>query len=138
MPQQLTVARAEYEAKKKTTRRDRFLAEMQRVVPWAARLEVLVPHDDPDAGRGAGRPPIGLERMRRMYCVQQWFGLSDEGLEETIDDSQAFRAFLGIDLGRESVPGATTRLKFRRLLEENDLARSIFDTVNRTLRERGL
>jgi IS5 family transposase len=76
--------------------------------------------------------------MRRMYCVQQWFGLSDEGLEETIDDSQAFRAFLGIDLGRESVPGATTRLKFRRLLEENDLARSIFDTVNRTLRERGL
>jgi IS5 family transposase len=95
MPQQLTVARAEYEAKKKTTRRDRFLAEMQRVVSWAARLEVLVPHDDPDAGRGAGRPPIGLERMRRMYCVQQWFGLSDEGLEETIDDAKRSARFWG-------------------------------------------
>ena len=138
MPQQLTFARAEYEAKKKTTRRDRFLAEMERVVPWAALLEVLVPHYYPNAERGAGRPPIGLERMLRMYFLQQWFGLSDEGLEDTIYDSQAFRTFPGIDLGRASVPDATTLLKFRRLLEENDLARSIFDTVNRTLCERGL
>lgn len=138
MPQQLTFAQAEYEAKKKTTRRDRFLAEMERVVPWAALLEALVPHYFPNAGRGAGRPPIGLERMLRMYFLQQWFGLSDEGLEDTIYDSQAFRAFLGIDLGRESVPDATTLLKFRRLLEDKDLARSLFDTVNRTLRERGL
>jgi transposase, IS5 family len=138
MPRQLTFAHAEYEAKKKTTRRDRFLAEMERVVPWAALLEVLAPHDYPNAGRGAGRPPIALERMLRMYFLQQWFGLADEALEDGIYDSQAFRAFLGIDLGRESVPDATTLLKFRRLLEEKDLARSLFDTVNRTLRERGL
>ncbi len=133
MPQQLTFAQAEYQSKKKTTRRDRFLAEMEQVVPWTALLETLAPHYYPNAGRGAGRPPIGLERMLRMYFLQQWFGLSDEGVEDTIYDSQAFRAFLGIDLGRESVPDATTLLKFRRLLEDNDLARRIFDTVNRTL-----
>jgi transposase, IS5 family len=138
MPQQLTFAQAEYEAKKKTTRRDRFLAEMERIVPWAALLEALAPHYYPRAGQGAGRPPIGLERMLRMYFLQQWFGLSDEGLEDTIYDSQAFRGFLGIDLGRESVPDATTLLKFRRLLEEKDLARTIFDTVKETLRAHGL
>jgi IS5 family transposase len=138
MSQQLTFAQAEYEAKKKTTRRDRFLAEMERVVPWAALLSALAPHYYPNAGQGAGRPPIGLERMLRMYFLQQWFGLADEALEDTVYDSQAFRAFLGIDLGRDAVPDATTLLKFRRLLEEKDLAKSIFDTVNATLRERGL
>ena len=138
MPQQLAFAQAEYEAKKKTTRRDRFLAEMERIVPWAALLAALTPHDYPNAGQGAGRPPIGLDRMLRMYFLQQWFGLADEALEDTVYDSQAFRAFPGIDLGRESVPDATTLLKFRRLLEQKDLARTLFDTVNATLRERGL
>jgi IS5 family transposase len=84
MPQQLPFARAECEAKKKTTRRDRFLAEMERVVPWAALLSALAPHDYPNAGQVAGRPPIGLDRMLRMSFLQQWFGLADEALEDTV------------------------------------------------------
>jgi IS5 family transposase len=79
---------------------------------------------------GAGRPPIGLARMLRMYVAQQCFGLSDEGIEDAIYDSQAIRGFVGIDLNRESAPDATTLLKFRRLLEKNDLTRKIFDTIN--------
>lgn len=73
-----------------------------------------------------------------MSFLQQWFGLADEALEDTVYDSQAFRAFPRIDLGRESVPDATTLLKFRRLLEEKDLARTLFDTVKETLRARVL
>jgi IS5 family transposase len=138
MPQQISFAQGEYDAKRKTTRRDRFLGEMQQVVPWAMLLQMLTPYYYPTAGQGAGRPPIGLERMLRMYFLQQWFGLADEALEDAIYDSQAFRAFLGIDLGRESVPDATTLLKFRRLLEDNGLAGGIFDTVKDLLRSRGL
>lgn len=138
MRQQMSFAQAEYDAKRKTTRRDRFLGEMERVVPWAALLETLAPFYYPKAGEGAGRPPIGLERMLRMYFLQQWFSLADEALEDAIYDSQAFRGFLGIDLGRESVPDATTLLRFRRLLEDNGLTARIFDTVKDLLRERGL
>jgi IS5 family transposase len=87
---------------------------------------------------GAGRPPIGLARMLRMYVAQQCFGLSDEGVEDAIYDSQSIRAFVGIDLGRESAPDATTLLKFRHLLEANGLTRQIFDTINGHLAEKGL
>jgi len=138
MPQQISFAQAEYDAKRKTTRRDRFLGEMERVVPWAMLLDVLAPYYYPKAGTGAGRPPVGLERMLRMYFLQQWFALADEALEDAIYDSQAFRAFLGIDLGRESVPDATTLLRFRRLLEDNGLTGRIFETVKDLLRRRGL
>jgi IS5 family transposase len=138
MPQQISFAQAEYDAKRKTMRRDRFLGEMDRVVPWAMLLEVLAPYYYPQAGTGAGRPPIGLERMLRMYFLQQWFGLADEALEDALYDSQAFRAFLAVDLGRESVPDATTLLRFRRLLEANDLTGRIFETVKDLLRSRGL
>ena len=138
MPQQISFAQAEYDAKRKTTRRDRFLGEMERVVPWAMLLEVLAPDDYPKAGTGAGRPPVGLERMLRMVFLQQWFGLADEALEDATYDSQAFRTFLGIDLGRESVPAATTLLRFRRLLEDNGLTGRLFETVKDLLRSRGL
>jgi IS5 family transposase len=138
MPQQISFAQAEYEAKRKTTRRDRFLGEMERVVPWAALLAMLSPYYYPTAGQGRGRPPIGLERMLRMYFLQQWFGLADEALEDAIYDSQAFRTFLGLDLGRESVPDATTLLNFRHLMEEHGLTERIFETVKELLRERGL
>jgi IS5 family transposase len=87
---------------------------------------------------GAGRPPIGLARMLRMYVAQQCFGLSDEGIEDAIYDSQAIRAFVGIDLGRESAPDATTLLKFRHLLESKESTRQIFDAINRHLAEKGL
>lgn len=126
----------EYAAKKKVTRRDRFLAEIDAVTPWkglAAEIEPYYPR-----GEGRGRPPIGLERMLRMYIAQQCFGLSDEGIEDAIYDSQAIRAFIGIDLARESAPDATTLLKFRRLLEEHQLTARIFAAINTLLAVKGL
>ncbi len=138
MPKQISFAQAEYAAKRKITRRDRFLAEMESVVPWARLLEALRPHYYPTAGQGPGRPPMGLERMLRRYFLQQWFGLADEALEDAVYDSQAFRGFLGLDLGREAVPDATTLLKFRHLLEAQGLTQTIFETINARLRERGL
>ena len=135
---QISFADAEFAAKKRVTRRERCLGEMEQVVPWAALLAVLAPHDFPGAEGRRGRPPIGLERMLRMYFLQQWFGLSDEGLEDAIYDSQALRGFLGLDLGREAVPDATTLLGFRHLLEAQGLTERIFQTVNAGLRARGL
>jgi len=133
---QETFSEMEYAAKKKQTRRDRFLAEIEAVTPWADLAEALEPHYPKGAGRG--RPPIGLVRMLRMYIAQQCFGLSDEGMEDAIYDSQAIRRFVGIDLGREAAPDATTLLKFRRLLETNDLTRRIFATINTHLAGKGL
>jgi transposase, IS5 family len=126
----------EYAAKKKLTRRDRFLAEIDAATPWSALWKEIAPFY-PKA-EGAGRPPIGLARMLRMYVAQQCFGLSDEGIEDAIYDSQAIRGFVGIDLNRESAPDATTLLKFRRLLETHDLTRKIFDTINAHLAAKGL
>lgn len=126
----------EYANKKKQTRRERFLAEIEAVTPWAAMvsaLEAFYPK-----GTGRGRPPIGLERMLRMYVAQQCFGLSDEGMEDAIYDSQSIRRFVGIDLARESAPDATTLLKFRRLLEEHGLTRTLFETINAHLADKGL
>lgn len=126
----------EYAAKKKRTRRDRFLAEIDAVTPWAALISVLESHYPKGGGRG--RPPIGLERMLRMYIAQQCFGLSDEGMEDSIYDSQAIRQFVGIDLGREDAPDATTLLQFRHLLERHGLTRRIFETINAHLAGKGL
>ncbi len=135
---QLSFAQAEYATKRKVTRRERFLGEMEQVVPWSALIAALAPYYFPHAGKGRGRRPIGLERMLRMYFLQQWYTLADEALEDAIYDSQALRNFVGIDLGTESVPDATTLLQFRHLLEKHDLTKTIFETVNRHLRERGL
>jgi len=126
----------EYATKKKLTRRDRFLAEIEAITPWAA-LEAEIDGFYPKGG-GRGRPPIGLGRMLRMYIAQQCFGLSDEGIEDAIYDSQAIRRFVGIDLAREDAPDATTLLKFRRRLERHGLTRRIFETINAHLAERGL
>ena len=118
------------------TRREKFLGEMERVVPWV-RLEALIEPAYPSSGR-VGRQPIGVPRMLRMYFLQQWFGLADEAVEDAIYDSQAMREFVGIDLSRESVPDATTLLKFRRLLEEHKLTAALFEGINTHLAERGL
>ena len=126
----------EYAAKKKLTRRDVFLAKIDAITPWP-RLHAAVEPFYPKVA-GAGRPPIGLARMLRMYVVQQCFGLSDEGIEDAIYDSQAIRGFVGIDLNRESAPDATTLLKFRRLLEKHDLTRQIFESINGHLAAQGL
>ncbi len=133
---QRSFASAEFALKKKRTRREVFLAEMERVVPWA-RLEALIEPLYPKSGR-VGRPPIGVSRMLRMYCLQQWYSLADEALEDALYDSQALRDFVGIDLSRESVPDATTLLKFRRLLLEHELTRALFSEINAHLSERGL
>ncbi len=125
----------EYAGKKRVTRRERFLGEMERVVPWSALLEVLEPYY-PKGKRG--RPPIGLERMLRVYFIQQWYGLSDEGVEDAITDSQALRRFVGIDLSREDAPDATTLLQFRRLLETHRLTEKLFSCINGQLEAQGL
>ncbi|MDP3785625.1 MAG: IS5 family transposase, partial [Undibacterium sp.] len=127
---------AEYEKKKKRTRREVFLEKMEQVVPWARLMEVIEPHY-PKSGK-RGRPPIGLERMLRMYFVQQWYGLADEAVEDAIYDSQALRNFMDIDLCKQSVPDATTLMGFRHLLEANDLSQAMLIEVNAMLIERGL
>jgi IS5 family transposase len=133
---QRSFASAEYAMKKKRTRREKFLADMERVVPWSRLIAVIEPLY-PTSGR-VGRQPIGVPRMLRMYCLQQWYGLADEALEDALYDSQALRDFVGIDLSRESVPDATTLLKFRRLLLANDLTKALFDEINAHLAEQGL
>jgi IS5 family transposase len=135
---QTSFAQAEFAAKKKKTRRERFLAEMEQVVPWSRLLKALSPHYYPDSRGKRGRPPIPLKRMLRMYFVQQWYALADEALEDAIYDSQALRDFVGIDLGVESVPDATTLLKFRHLLEKQALTKVIFEQINDHLVERGM
>lgn len=135
MERQMSFAQSEYARKKKTTRREKFLGEMEQVVPWARLVALIEPHY-PTGKRG--RPPVGIERMLRIYFLQQWYGLADEALEDTIYDSQAMRSFAGIDLGRESVPDATTLLKFRHLLEARELTKRIFEEVGALLAERKL
>ena len=133
---QTSFSELEYAAKKKRTRRDRFLGEIEAVTPWATLVAAVEPHYP--KGEGRGRPPIGVERMLRMYIAQQCFGLSDEGIEDAIYDSQAIRRFVGIDLNRQAAPDATTLLRFRRLLEEHDLTEAIFAAINAHLAEQGL
>ncbi len=135
MKRQISFAEAEGHGHKRVTRRQRFLAEMERVVPWARLIAVVEPYY-PKGRRG--RPPIGLERMLRIYFLQQWYGLSDEALEDALYDSTALRAFAGIDLAVEAVPDATTLLKFRRMLVEHELTRKLFDEIGIMLCERGL
>ena len=132
---QLTLAGTGFEKYTKVTRRTQFLAEMDRVVPWrelCARIEPVYPKP------GNGRPPIGLERMLRMYFLQHWFNLSDPGLEEALYDSPTMRAFVGLDLGSEPVPDETTVCKFRHLLEEHGLGPVVFETVAAHLRAQGV
>ena len=115
---QITLAGTGFDKYTKTTRRAQFLAEMDRVVPWralCARIDPVYPK------AGHGRPPIGVERMLRMYFLQHWFNLSDPAVEEALYDSPTMRAFVGIDLGREPVPDETTVCKFRHLLEQQGL-----------------
>ena len=136
MTMQASFSELEYAAKKKVTRRDRFLGQINTVTPWSALVAEVQPFYP--KGEGRGRPPVGVERMLRMYIAQQCFGLSDEGIEDAIYDSQAIRGFVGTDLSRESAPDATTLLKFRRLLEDNKLTERIFAAINTLLAVKGL
>jgi IS5 family transposase len=126
---------AQYERYRRPTKRDAFLATMEQIVPWTELCSVIEPHY-PKAGNG--RPPVGLERMLRMYFVQHWFNLADAACEDALLDSTALRRFVGIDLGRERVPDATTLLKFRRLLEKHKLGEALFAKVGEVLQANGL
>jgi len=132
---QMTLGASGFEKYAKTTRRARFLAEMERVVPWAelcALIEPLYPR-----GEG-GRPAVPLERMLRIHFLQHWFNLSDPAVEEALYDSAAMRAFAGIDLGAEPAPDETTVCKFRHLLEAHGLGRKLFEQVGGHLQAKGM
>jgi IS5 family transposase len=124
-----------FERYRKPTRRDAFLATMEVIVPWDELCAVIEPHY-PKAGNG--RPPVGLARMLRMYFVQHWFNLADQACEEALLDSAALRRFVGIDLGCERVPDATTLLGFRRKIEDNKLGEALFAKVGEVMQSRGL
>lgn len=135
MTHQSSFSQAEFADKKKITRREKFLTRMEALIPWAKLLAVIEPFY-PTGERG--RPPIGLERMLRVYFLQQWYGLADEALEDALYDSQALQGFARIDLAADGVPDATTLLKFRRLLETHDLCKGLFAAINADLAARGL
>lgn len=124
-----------FERYTKKTRRAVFLEEMEQVVPWRELCALIEPHY-PQPGNG--RPPIGVERMLRIYFLQQWFNLSDPAVEEALYDSAVMRQFVGVDLGREPVPDETTVCKFRHLLEEHNLGGEMLETVNLHLQEKGV
>jgi IS5 family transposase len=124
-----------FERYTKKTRRAIFLEEMEQVVPWRELCALIEPHYPKP---GNGRPPVGVERMLRIYFLQQWFNLSDPAVEETLYDSAVMRQFVGIDLGHEPVPDETTACKFRHLLEEHQLGEQILGTVNLHLQAQGV
>lgn len=140
-PKQMTLAAeadAGFALHRKATRRDVFLAEMDKVVPWSALCALIEPHYPKAREDGAGRRPIGLERMLRIHFLQQWYALSDPGVEEALYDSEAMRRFVGVDLGREAAPDESTVLQFRHLLERHGLAKQILVEVNRYLAGHGM
>ena len=120
---QTTFASLAFERKKKQTRRERFLAEMEKVVPWAALLAVIEPHY-PTTGR-RGRPPMPLATMLRIYFMQQWYALSDPAMEDALYEVESMRRFAGLDLTNDAMPDETTILKFRHLLEKHALTSQI-------------
>jgi len=135
MNDQLSFSTVEYGFKRKQTKREKFLQTMEEVVPWVELCDLIEPFY-PKGIRG--RPPIPLEIMLRVYFVQNWFGLSDEGVEEGIIDSMALRHFCRCHTGADKVPDATTLLKFRHLLEAHELTAGILQQVNQWLSGKGL
>ena len=131
---QISFADAEYAGKRKQTRREVFLQEMELVVPWKGLLKLIEPHY-PMAGRG--RRPYPLETMLRVHLMQNWFALSDPAMEEDLYEIASMRSFAGLSLS-EAIPDETTILNFRHLLEENDLAEDILKLVNADLAKKGL
>jgi IS5 family transposase len=124
-----------FERYTKKTKRALFLEEMEQVAPWDKLCSLIEPYY---AKAGNGRQPVGLERMLRIYFLQQWFNLSDPAVEEALYDSAVMRSFVGIDLGREPVPDETTVCKFRHLLEQHQLGGQILEAVNLHLQSQGV
>ena len=137
MPKQPAIPGLRDAMKKKVTRREQFLAEMEAVVPWM-RLQALIEPHYPKVGPKGGRPPMPLETMLRIYFLQNWYALSDPMAEETLYDSEAMRRFAGIELGDDRIPDETTILNFRHLLERHGLTEAIFADVNAHLADKGI
>src|ERR1700686_2522043 len=135
MGNQRTFASLAWNGKGKVTRRERFLAEMDAVIPWSRLIRLIESHY-PKAG--AGRQPLGLEKMLRIYFLQQWFNLSDPQAEDAIYDSESMRRFARVELGDDVVPDETTILRFRHLLEHHGLTCAIFEAIGGLLEARGL
>ncbi|MBK8122943.1 MAG: IS5 family transposase [Dokdonella sp.] len=131
-------ADAGFDQFRKPTRRDVFLSEMDKVVPWSELCAAIEPHYPKVREDGSGRRPIGLERMLRIHFLQQWYALSDPAVEEALYDSTSMRRFVGIDLGQEGAPDETTVCKFRHLLEQHGLADTIFAVVKAHLSKQGM
>lgn len=135
MKNQTTFSDVEYQNRKHTTPREAFLDAMNKIIPWDRWIAMIAPYY-PSGKRG--RPTRGIETMLRMYLLQIWFNLSDVGVEDAIYDSYCMRKFMGLDFMTESVPDATTLLKFRHLLEENGIGKIIFDDIKNALDDAGL
>jgi IS5 family transposase len=133
--QRTFAAQTSFEKYGRKSKREQFLDQMNEVVPWSRLLSLVEPHY-PKAGNG--RRPVGLEIMLRAYFVQQWFNLSDPGMEDALYDSASLRHFVGVDLGTAAAPDETTILRFRHLLEDHDLGGAMLDEVNHHLGAKGI
>ena len=133
---QTTFAALTYAAKKKRTRREKFLDEMERVVPWTALEAVIEPHY-PKTGRRGGQPKP-MSAMLRIYFMQQWYGLSDPGMEDALYEIESMRRFAGLELVEDALPDETTILNFRRLLETHQLTARMMNVINDVLADKGL
>ncbi len=135
MLKQQTFAGLAWQNKGKQTKRERFLAGMNAIIPWVHLLALIEPHY-PKAGNG--RPPLGLEKMLRIYFLQIWFNLSDPGAEEALYDSESMRRFAKIELALDKIPDESTILNFRHLLERHDLTKAMFACINGLMETQGL
>jgi IS5 family transposase len=135
MVQQTFASQVGFEKYGRKSRRELFLDEMNQVVPWSELQALVEPHY---AKAGLGRRPVGLAIMLRTYFVQQWFNLSDPGVEEMFYESAALRRFAGVDLGVAPAPDETTICRFRHLLEKHRLGEEMLETVNRHLASKGI
>ena len=122
---------------KKRTKREKFLAGMEKVVPWKALIDLIEPHYPKSSSKG-GRPAYPLETMLRVHLMQQWYDLSDPAMEDALIEVPTMRRFAGIDLISERIPDETTILAFRHLLEKHNLGEQIFETVKAYLKANGM
>lgn len=136
MPRQASFADLEYASKKRQTRRELFLNEMESVVPWSALLARIEPYY-PKSGK-RGRPPMALESMLRIYCAQNWFNYSDRQMEDALYEIESLRRFAGFSGVTAALPDETTILNFRHFLEKHDLTAALLSAINSHLKAQGL
>jgi IS5 family transposase len=135
MMKRTTFSSLAYDYKKKKTRRETFLEEMDQVIPWKKLFQIISPYYPRISN---GRHPMPLSMMLRIYFMQQWYGLSDPAMEDSLYDIESMRRFAGIDLEIDAVPDETTILNFRHLLEKHNLTEKIFEETKQYLKEKGL